>query len=215
MIRTATISAVLAVVLALGLLAGFYSFGEQKFSQWLPSWLQNFSSEMFGALATFLLFNLLLGEMERRHEANRTKTQLTIGLHTEFQTSDMLRCRIAAENILVENAKSAAPLGSSALYEKIHKQEKRSEDWLAVSRVLHFYENLGKLHAAKALDDALVQRLFKGYVQAAFANQYFAELMNASSDSEWAEPILTLARALGIDTSKRWPQPATQSPSAA
>lgn len=145
MLRSALIGGVLLVVLALGVVAGLFSIGTQDFAEWLRSWLQNFSTEMMGALATFVLFNLLLGEYEKRQQAQQTRTQLTIGLHTEFQTSDMLQCRIRAEGILSHNGGLDRPLNTDELYNAIHKEQKRETEWFAVSRVLHFYENLGKL----------------------------------------------------------------------
>lgn len=40
---------------------------------WLSGWLQNFSTEMSGAIATFLLFELILGGRQRRTEAERAQ----------------------------------------------------------------------------------------------------------------------------------------------
>jgi predicted membrane protein len=204
MIRTALIAGVLCCILALGVVAGYFSIGTQDFDAWLRSWLQNFSTEMMGALATFILFNLLLGEYEKRQQANQTRSQLTIGLHTEFQTADMLQSRITAETILSQNGVQPKPLNTSELYEEIHKKQARKADWLAVSRVLHFYENLGKLSAAGALDEKLLKTLFADYLRSCYATQFFAELANASAGAPWAAPVTALAKAFGIDTTKAW-----------
>ncbi|MEL7236364.1 MAG: hypothetical protein AAGK74_17815, partial [Chloroflexota bacterium] len=38
---------------------------------WRSGWLQNFSTETFGAIATFLLFEIVVGNQQRRREEER------------------------------------------------------------------------------------------------------------------------------------------------
>lgn len=207
MLRTAVIVLVVAALLAAGAAAGYVSLasvGHEPQATWLVGWLQSFSTNMVAAAVTFVLLNLIVGEFEKRQQREMTKTQLTIGLHTDFQSSDMLRARIRAENILVENARSKSPLNTEALYEKLHKQQKQEDDWLCVLRVLHFFENLGKLHLAGALSPSLTKEFFESYLKDYFENESLGELANASPGNNWAPPVIQLANAWGIDTSRSW-----------
>ncbi|MBZ0281656.1 MAG: pentapeptide repeat-containing protein [Anaerolineae bacterium] len=69
--------AVLVILLAVGLSSSVASFivniinNVDTSSGWWTSWLQNFSTEMFGAFLTFILFELIIGSREKQQEQER------------------------------------------------------------------------------------------------------------------------------------------------
>lgn len=70
--------AVLLILLAVGLSSSVASFVVNLVNNvdtspgWWTSWLQNFSTEMFGAFLTFILFELIVGNREKQRDEERT-----------------------------------------------------------------------------------------------------------------------------------------------
>jgi len=72
----------------MSLLINIFTMSNQ--SIWLEGWLQNFSTEMFGGLLTFILFDLIIGQREKRRE-QQTRIR-------QQQASDLSRLKASRSN---------------------------------------------------------------------------------------------------------------------
>ncbi|GAB4512311.1 MAG: hypothetical protein OHK0046_11640 [Anaerolineae bacterium] len=87
---TRSVPAVLLVAALITSLASLFTHlggTTPDFRDWGEGWLQNFSTEMFGAYLTYLLFEILLGEKERYERRREGYVQAM----TRFRLADDLR----------------------------------------------------------------------------------------------------------------------------
>lgn len=66
---------------------------------WWVSWLQNFSTEMFGAFLTFVFIELIVGQREKRREEERAQKELKERLIRELGSSVNEVAKHAAEEL--------------------------------------------------------------------------------------------------------------------
>lgn len=67
---------------------------------WWVSWLQNFSTEMFGAFLTFVFIELIVGQREKRWEEERSQKELKTRLIRDLQNKiDVTAALRAAEEM--------------------------------------------------------------------------------------------------------------------
>jgi hypothetical protein len=99
----------------------------------------------------------------QRLEAQRTgRLSRTHRLYESWQSADTLALRVKADEVLCRNLVSPNPLGFVALTDP--NSHESIADRIAVSRVLHFFEECGALLDTKAIDLKLYRRLFERYV---------------------------------------------------
>ena len=117
-------------------------------SEW---WLENVGWLLtaFSILAAIATWSL-----GRRHELATRKEAAAIGLYDEFCSADALRHRIEADKTL------RRVLGEKAKSERQLYGELSTEDWLPISRVMHFFERLEISIRAGVVDEPLALTLF-------------------------------------------------------
>jgi hypothetical protein len=140
---------------------------------------------------------------EKRQVVQNQRTQLTIALHNQFQSLDMLRVRLKAAEVLRENYLSGQKLNSSQLYQKLYFDENRQDDWLCVSALLHFYEEVGKLRKQGKVDENLTRIFFERYLREMYEKEFLGHLASISTSSNWASSVTDLANWLDIPTNPK------------
>lgn len=78
-----SISWVLILLLILTVISGLASFFLNRL-QWVSSWLLNISSELIGAVITYILFELIIGRAEKKNEEERRKIEAQLQLRTKL-----------------------------------------------------------------------------------------------------------------------------------
>src|SRR5687767_15592769 len=84
---------VLGILIGVALMSGIGSLAvnvtsdHSNFAEWGESWLQNFSTEMVGALFTFWLIDRVIGGREKREEEERAVQREKERLKSELQSS--------------------------------------------------------------------------------------------------------------------------------
>jgi uncharacterized protein YjbI with pentapeptide repeats len=81
------ISWVLFLLVILTIVSGIASFFLSKF-EWASAWLMNISSELIGAVITYILFELIIGRAEKRNEEERHKIESQLRLRTRLLQSN-------------------------------------------------------------------------------------------------------------------------------
>jgi hypothetical protein len=67
--------------------------------QWLSDWSQNFSTEMLGAIMTFLLFEKIISEREKKKEHEQQKKTKIKNLISELRSDDKATAKSAHQKI--------------------------------------------------------------------------------------------------------------------
>ncbi len=90
---------VLLLLLAFALIASFGSLAinfitvEGDFLPWAESWLQNFSTEMFGAFLTFILVEMIIGGRQKREEREASRIELQADAMVQLKAAQSIRER--------------------------------------------------------------------------------------------------------------------------
>lgn len=72
---------VIAILLSVALFSGLFSLSRQTtFDSWLESYMQNLSTELLGAIFTFILFEIFIG---RRHDSKNQKQRLLVEMRNQ------------------------------------------------------------------------------------------------------------------------------------
>ncbi|MDB5584678.1 MAG: hypothetical protein JWR80_9854 [Bradyrhizobium sp.] len=110
----------------------------------------------------------------------------TIELHSEFHSESFTKARVSADKSLKAWIEDAAT-NKKALSELYQTYSKCNlDDWLNISRTLHFFERIAILHKSKLLHDSLCRKLFGRYLQH-YQTQYFVKF--EKSDGEWTSLV--------------------------
>ncbi|MFZ4829153.1 MAG: pentapeptide repeat-containing protein, partial [Phototrophicaceae bacterium] len=71
-------------------------------ADWWTSWLQNFSTEMFGAITTFILFELIVGRSEKEQARLQEIQQRKAEILRRLQSGDSTVTKVAFEEARAE-----------------------------------------------------------------------------------------------------------------
>jgi DNA-binding ferritin-like protein (Dps family) len=131
------------------------------------------------------------------HRLNRTK--IVQDLYHTWHSDETLRARIRAGAVLGENDKKPRPLKTyDELYADLWEMG-RQEDWIAISRIMHFFEECGELLEIRAIDVDSLRKLLGRYIEF-WVDGYLAPIGQASQErdprSGWYQPIASLRIAL-------------------
>jgi hypothetical protein len=85
-------------------------------------------------------------------------------LYEAWQSIDNFPFRVRANDILKENAHSTTPESAMQLRRRLISSGSLN-DWIAITRILHFFEECGAFLDAKAIDRELFKELFDVYVK--------------------------------------------------
>lgn len=77
------ISWILILLLILAVITGLASFLLNRL-EWVSSWMLNISSELIGAVITYILFELIIGRAEKKNEDERHKIEAQLQLRTRL-----------------------------------------------------------------------------------------------------------------------------------
>ena len=188
-----------SIALVTTTISGLLNTGSSQ--SWWSGLLLNLGTGFLGTLITFVFLDLIIQSIEKRQEQKTKRTQLTIALHDQFQSMEMIRVRQVARKILLENFRYGDKLDSWKLYQKLYFDEKREEDWLALSRVFHFYEEIGELLEQDALNEELTRIFFYNYLKEMYDDEYFGEFIEISKhNNNWAKYVHYLAQRFKIET---------------
>jgi hypothetical protein len=116
-----------------------------------------FWSAALGWLAGLVTAGLVTA-YRHQTERRRAREQATIKLYEDFQCSDMIDCRIAADRVLSHNENSAVPLSFMELYKQVSPNE-----WRSVSHLVHFFERMATVYFANHLDGQLIDGTIRRY----------------------------------------------------
>lgn len=111
---------------------------------------------LFGGVVTFVI-----GRME---SARLQAIHVSQDLYRSWHSSEMMAARVRAHDVLTDNVGSGAPKSYIELRKRCRDFD-RDEDWLAVTRVLHFFEECGALVEIRAANSSLIQKLLGRYVE--------------------------------------------------
>ncbi|WP_067840377.1 hypothetical protein [Nocardia lijiangensis] len=123
----------------------------------------------------------------------------TLRLYEEWQDTEMLTARIRANWILERNFTAESPKSFSQLSSALLEAQKE-EDWIAVSRVVHFFELVAMLLDAGELHRPTFRRLFDRYV-AYWCDTALDQLVavsereDAELEAGWATAVRGLRRS--------------------
>jgi len=93
--------AVMLILLIIAIVASTVSLlvniftGDTSFAGWSESWLQNFSTEMFGAFLTFILIEIIVGGRQRRTEQEEDRVKRQAELIVAFKAASRVEDRQA------------------------------------------------------------------------------------------------------------------------
>ncbi|MBZ0284266.1 MAG: pentapeptide repeat-containing protein [Anaerolineae bacterium] len=93
--------AVMLILLIMAIVASSVSLlvnvftGDTSFAGWSESWLQNFSTEMFGAFLTFILIEIIVGGRQRRTEQEEDRVKRQAELIVAFKAASRIEDRQA------------------------------------------------------------------------------------------------------------------------
>lgn len=126
----------------------------------------------------------------RQQQQNRIQTSLN--LYSEFHSESMLKSRIEADSIFEKNT-SELPLDLIELRGKLEK-----DDWLHISKIIHFFEKYAVCHNLKYLDDAFAEATLRRYFIHWYKNYLYIIVKNHLDNSSdewnaWAKSIKELA----------------------
>lgn len=91
-------------------------------------------------------------------EKRATRRDVTFRLYDEWHSPDMLKARLRTDEIL----RWPADDGTSGLPELIVDM---SDDWMAVSLVVHYFERVGLLLRARRTDRSLLKQTLGHYIE--------------------------------------------------
>lgn len=127
-----------------------------------------------GAVATFL------------YNRRLARIKAAIDLHSEFHSESFLKSRIEADKVLKRFVTAQKKPKISTIYANCSPEE-----WLHVSRVLHFFERLTYLRENRLVHPATCDTLFGHYI-AHYKNDYFSRL--TEDDGDWQPLVRALHR---------------------
>lgn len=132
----------------------------------------------------------------QRSESKRLgRLAVSQDLYRKWQSLEMTEARSRAFVVLRRNGQEPNPLTFAQLAESIQPAQK--EDWLAVSRVIHFFEECGTLLKADAADGNSLKTLLGRYVEY-WHDGYLEPLWDRSKGTDpaaelhWFPPIAEL-----------------------
>jgi len=149
--------------------------------------------ELWAGLAVTILGAVigvvLSAHYAQRAESQRTRIVTTLDLYQNFQSDQMLRCRIRGSRVLMENEAAEEPSSFCELNREID-----AESRYQVSRLIHFFEMLGALGNLRYLDRNLVRELFQEYFEFYYAPILLplaarSEQRDPPREREWVSPI--------------------------
>jgi hypothetical protein len=106
------------------------------------------------------MITLIIQRIESRRVGRLDRTHR---LYESWQSADGLSFRVRANFLLRKNAESASPKSLMELADELRSAD-TGNDWLAITRTLHFFEECGALLDTRALDLPLFRNLFDQYV---------------------------------------------------
>ncbi|QXJ23901.1 hypothetical protein AGRA3207_005125 [Actinomadura graeca] len=154
---------------------------------------------LLGAACTFVV--------QRLESRRRWRFDLAQELYRTWQSIEHIEARVRAYYLLTENLRSQHPQSFLELATAC-RAEGRTEDWIAISRVLHFFEECGALLDCAAVDHALLKHLIGRYVTYwvdGFLHPWW-ELSTGRDDPRelgWHTPISRLRARVGAPQPSR------------
>lgn len=194
----AVILSSLLMVATITTVASLYFIGAGSLSDWNSSFFLSFGTGLYGAAITFVLIDLILRQKEKRDEERVRRLTLTSNLHNDFQNTDMLRCRVKVDKLFTEYIDCDDNLDTNTLYENLTDVEERFEDWLAISRLLHFWEHVAKLDSKELIDEELFKLTLLPYLENLYLDHNFKNFVNNSVKTHWAGPVKALSAKYGV-----------------
>ncbi|MBW4444766.1 MAG: hypothetical protein KME10_26950 [Plectolyngbya sp. WJT66-NPBG17] len=141
------------------------------------------------AVLTYVFTNI-----QQQHHA---RVQTTIQMYEKYQSSEMLLARIKAERVLYENRQQLKPLSYTEIYHETYANH--DENWLYVSRIVHYFEQIAILHQEKFLEERLFRSSIAPYLRFWY-NEYFGIVYDTSiknkEDTDWCSGMLYLLEYL-------------------
>jgi hypothetical protein len=154
------------------------------------------------AVLTYVFTNI-----QQQHHA---RVQTTIQMYEKYQSSEMLLARIKAERVLYKNRQEPNPLSYTEIYHETYTNH--DENWIYVSQIVHYFEQVAILHREKFLDERLFRSSIAPYLQ--FWYKEYFELVHDTSikkkeDTDWCSGILYLLEHLDSEAapSSLWSLP--------
>jgi hypothetical protein len=150
-----------------------------------------------------LVFGAILSYVAQRiHSDRESRRDASIEIVSRWQSSEMLRARTVAYEILRRNLANPNPLGFESLFVQL-VHESKMDDWLEISKVVHFFELIGFLRMDKKLDDDILRRGLGSsarFWDEKILSPWF-EASQADTDREelnWHAPLRALNNALSV-----------------
>lgn len=117
------------------------------------------------AVLTYVFTNI-----QQQHYA---RVQTTIQMYEKYQSSEMLLARIKAERVLYENCRRSQPLSYTEIYHETYANH--DTNWIYVSQIVHYFEQVAILHQEKFLDERLFRSSIAPYFRFWY-NKYFKQI---------------------------------------
>jgi hypothetical protein len=130
----------------------------------------NLLGTLIGALigsACGALFTLLYGLWDQNR---KNKLETTMNLYRTFHSQEMMLVRVQADKVLKREKQKGQGWNYRELYGHLP-----AEEWLNISIMAHFFEQLAVYRKVGYLNDKLAKTLFSNYFNY-FYNEYFKEL---------------------------------------
>lgn len=144
------------------------------------------------AVLTYVFTNI-----QQQHHA---RVQTTIQMYEKYQNPEMLSARIKAERIFCKNRRQTQLLSYTEIYHETYANH--DENWIYVSQIVHYFEQVAILHQEKFLDE----RLFRSSIAKDFRfwyNEYFKQVHDISikknEDVDWCSGMLYLLEHLNSE----------------
>jgi hypothetical protein len=153
-----------AAIAIIGGSAGWYFATEAAQQDYLTNVLLSFCAGLLVSLVFTLLIQSILSEQSSvellRHQQIATAT----ALYERFHSPEMIEIRCRVDRLLLDMESNPGSL--DAIHKRLYLNRKNIEahrDWVALSAMLHFYENLADMIERGMVDQQTTADNFKKY----------------------------------------------------
>lgn len=149
---------------------------------------------LYGAAITFFLIDFLLKQKEKLDEEKIRRVTITSNVLSDFQSKEMLDCRIKSDKVFKDKLSITNLSDTSSLYYHLTEDLDCYDEWLSVSRLLHFWEHVAKLDKSELLDEELFKISLLPYLKGLYEGHDFKGFIDRSLNTHWADPVKELSK---------------------
>lgn len=188
--RAQIYTALLAVLIIafLGGTTGWYLASESAQQDYLTNILLSFCAGLLVSLVFTFIIQNILAQQSTVEMVKHQQIATTTGLYERFHSPEMIDIRCRLDRVLESLNGSSESL--SEIHNRLYVESKDPEvekDWVALSAMLHFYENIADLIERDLIDKATSIANFSKYFRWLSDNPALSASIQRSKDNgeEW------------------------------